>query len=203
MKKFSVIAAIAVMLLSGCGASKKAAGTMASAPSSTNPFGDVYEAPCAEFDTPEYFAATGIASGAQARMGEIQRMALANAQQIIRQKMEHAYKGAIDDYMNSVGNNGGTDVQSKLEAGGTQIMDLIVNETQASCGPKFSGVDSRGNVTCYVGIRIPKKALAETIVETVADNVSEDEEMQIRFKEDEFRKRTLENFERFKAESGQ
>lgn len=203
MKKFSIIAAVAVMVLSGCGASKKAVNVAASAPASNNPFGDVYEAPCAEYDTPEYFAATGIATGSRARMDVLQIDALANAQQIIRQKMEHAYKGAIDNYMNSVGNNAGTDMQSKLEAGGTQIMDLIVNDTQASCGPKFSGVDERGNVTCYVGIRIPKKALAETIVDVVADNVSEDEELQIRFKEEEFRKRTLENFERYKSESAQ
>lgn len=203
MKKsvlFIMVASMAI-LLSGCGASKKAMYTTMGNQTSVNPFGEVYDAPCSEFDTPEYFAATGIAQGAQARMAELQRMALTNAQQIVRQKMEHAYKGAIDDYMNSVGNNAGTDIQSKLEAGGTQIMDLIVNETNASCGPKFSGVDARGNVTCYVGIRIPKRALAETIVTTVADNVSDDEEMQIRFKEDEFRKRTLENFERFKEQS--
>lgn len=201
MKKLLVMVATATLILSGCGASKKAAYSAASAPASNNPFGDVYEAPCAENDTPEYFTANGIATGSQARMGELQQMALANAQQIIRQKMQHAYKGAIDNYMNSVGNNAGTDIQSKLEAGGTQIMDLIVNETNASCGPKYSGVDARGNVTCYIGIRIPKKALAETIVDNVVDNVSDDEELQIRFKEDEFRKRTLENFERFKAES--
>ena len=204
MRKIFTFAAVlcAAMMMVSCGASKKAATTYAPAApqASNNPFGDVYEAPCAEFDTPEYFAATGIAVGAKARMADLQRLALANAQQIIRQKMEHAYKGAVADYLNSVGTNAGTDVESKLEAGGDQIMDLIVNETSATCGPKYSGVDDKGNVTCFIGIRIPKKALAETIVENVADNVSDDEELKIRFKEDEFRKRTLENFERFKAE---
>ena len=203
MKKIFTFAAVvcAAMMMVSCGASKKATVAYAPASQSNNPFGDVYEAPCAEFDTPQYFAATGIAVGAKARMADLQRLALANAQQVIRQKMEHAYKGAIADYLNSVGTNAGTDIENKLEAGGDQIMDLIVNETSATCGPKYSGVDEKGNVTCFIGIRIPKKALAETIVETVTDNVSEDEELKIRFKEDEFRKRTLENFERFKAEN--
>jgi hypothetical protein len=119
---------------------------------------------------------------------------------MIRQKMQHAYKGAIDNYMNSVGTNAGNDIEAKLEAGGTQIIDLIVDEVSATCGPKYSAVDERGDVTCFIGIRIPKRALAETIVDNVRDNVSEDEELKIRFKEDEFRKRTLENFERFKAQ---
>lgn len=207
MKKIFTFAAVvcAAMMMVSCGASKKAAIYNNPVPEYAqqnrhSPFGDVYEAPCAEADSPEYFAATGIAVGAKARMGDLQKMALANAQQVIRQKMEHAYKGAIDDYMNSVGTNAGTDIESKLEAGGTQIMDLIVEETVATCGPKYSSVDEQGNVTCFVGIRIPKRALAETIVDNVKDNVSEDEELKIRFKEDEFRKRTLENFERFKAQ---
>lgn len=201
MKKIFTFAAVvsAAMMMVSCGAPKQVAQ---SAPAkSGNPFGDVYEAPCAEADSPEYFAATGIAVGAKARMADLQKSALANAQQMIRMKMEHAYKGAVDDYMNSVGTNAGTDIESKLEAGGSQIMDLVVNETVATCGPKYSSVDDKGNMTCYVGIRIPKKALVETIVDNVADNVSEEEELKIRFKEDEFRKRTLEKFQNYKEQN--
>lgn len=201
MKKIFTFAAVvgAAMMMVSCGAPRQVAQ---SAPAkSGNPFGDVYEAPCAEADSPEYFAATGIAVGAKARMADLQRLALANAQQVIRMKMEHAYKGAIDDYMNSVGTNAGTDIETKLEAGGSQIMDLVVNETVATCGPKYSSVDDKGNMTCYVGIRIPKKALVETIVDNVADNVSEEEELKIRFKEDEFRKRTLEKFQNYKEQN--
>lgn len=198
MKKIFTFAAVvcAAMMMVSCGASKK----VAQAPAQPgNPFGgDVYEAPCADADTPEYFAATGIAIGAKVRSGELQLNALENAKDMIRRKMKHAYKGAIDNYMNTLGTNAGTDIESKLEAGGTQVIDLIVNEVSANCGPKYSSVDEKGDVTCFIGIRIPKRALAETIVDNVRDNVSEDEELKIRFKEDEFRKRTLENFERFK-----
>ncbi len=181
-------------MLTACGASKNAGP--APAAQSNNPFGDVYEVPAAENDTEEYFGATGIASGSKARMGELQLLALTNAQNLIRQKMKHAYKGAVDDYMNSVGNNAGTDIESKIERGGTQLIDVIVNDTQASKGPMFSGVDDKGNVTCFIGIRISKKAMADKI----ADFVSEDEELKIRFKEDQFRKRMEDSFKKFKEE---
>lgn len=194
MKKIFVMTITAtVMLLVSCGTQKNAMSN-ANNSRSASPFGDVYEVPAAENDTEEYFGATGIASGSKARMGDLQLDALSNAQNMIRQKMKHAYKGAVDDYMVRFGNNAGSDIQSKLERGGTQIIDAIVNDTQASKGPLFSNVDEKGNVTCYIGIRISKKVIADK----VADYVSEDEELKIRFQEDQFRKRMKESFKEFK-----
>lgn len=194
MNKIYAMAAIAAtMMFASCSATKNAT-TTANNTRSASPFGDVYEVPAAENDTDEYFGATGIASGPKARMGELQLMALTNAQNIIRQKMQHAYKGAVDDYMSSIGNNAGTDIEAKIERGGTQLIDVVVNDTQASKGPMFSAVDEKGNVTCFIGIRISKKMMADKI----ADYVSEDEELKIRFKEDQFRERMKESFKEFK-----
>ncbi len=193
MKKSFVLTAMATaMLLASCGTQKNT--MMANNSRSVSPFGDVFEVPAAENDTEEHFGATGIASGSKARMGDLQLDALANAQNMIRQKMKHAYKGAVDDYMVRFGNNAGSDIQSKLERGGTQIIDVIVNDTQASKGPFFSNVDDKGNVTCYIGIRISKK----TIADKITDYVSEDEELKIRFQEDQFRQRMKESFKDFK-----
>lgn len=194
MKKFLFYVATATtLLLASCGTQKNAM-TTANNNRSASPFGDVYEVPVAENDTDEYFGATGIAYGSAVQKGELQRIALQNAQDMIRQKMKHAYKGAVDGYMNTVANNVGRDIQSKVEAGGTQLIDAIVNDTQASKGPFFSSVDEKGNVDCYIGIRISKKAMADKI----ADYVSEDEELKIRFKEDQFRQRMEESFKKFK-----
>lgn len=190
---FFVTATVAVLMLSACSALKNVK-TMANTSQSVSPFGEVYEVPAAENDTDEYFGATGIASGSKARMGDLQLDALSNAQNMIRQKMQHAYKGAVDDYIVRFGNNAGSDIQSKLERGGTQIIDVIVNDTRASKGPVFSSVDEKGNVTCYIGIRISKKTMADKI----ADYVSEDEELKIRFQEDQFRQRMKESFKDFK-----
>ncbi len=161
---------------------------------SRSPFGDVYEVPAAENDTEEYFGATGIASGPKTQMGSLQLIALTNAQNMIRQKMQHAYKGMVDDYMNAIGNNAGTDIQNEVERGGRQIIDAIVKETQASKGPVFSAVDEKGNVTCFLGIRISKKATADKI----ADNVSEDEELKIKFKAELFRQKMKDAFKEYK-----
>lgn len=194
MKKIFVLVATATaLLLSSCGTQKNAM-TTANNNRSVSPFRDVFEVPAAENDTDEYFGATGIATGPKARMGDLQLDALSNAQNMIRQKMQHAYKGAVDDYMVRFGNNAGSDIQSKLERGGTQIIDVIVNDTQASKGPFFSSVDEKGDVTCYIGIRISKK----TIADKIADYVSEDEELKIRFQEEQFRQRMKESFKEFK-----
>lgn len=188
MKKlFTIATVVAAMVLVSCGAKKSVANT------GVSPFGDTYEMPAAEYDTDEEFGATGIASGSKMRMDVLQRTALNNAQNIVRQKMQHAYKGAFDDYMNYVGNNVGADAQAKAEAGGTQIMDLIVNDTKAT-KVVFSSPDEKGNVTCFVGIRVNKKAVSDKI----ADYVSEDEELKIRFKEDEFRKKMEAYFKKYK-----
>lgn len=193
MKTLSVLATMAAMMfLVSCGTTKPATVTNNTRPGS--PFGDVYEVPAAEHDTDDYFGATGIASGPKARMDVLQMAALTNAQNIVRQKMQHAYKGAINDYSSYIGNNAGADAVNKVERAGTQIIDAIVNDTQATKGPMFSAVDEKGNVTCYVGIRVSKKAIAEKIT----DYVSEDEELKIRFKEDQFRQKMEENFKKFK-----
>lgn len=185
------LAAVVLVMAASCGAPRQ----MATAPASNSPFGETFEAPCQEYDTDEYFTSTGIANGPQTRMGMVHEMALANAQNIVRQKMQHAYKGAIDDYSNAIGANAGTDMQEKIERGGTQVIDRIINDTQENC-VKYSAVDSRGNVSCYVGIRISKEEVATAI----ADYVSDDEELKIRFNEFDFRKRMEENFKKFKED---
>ena len=58
----------------------------------------------------------------------------------------------------------------------------------------FSGVDAKGNVNCYVGIRVYKKQLADKI----ADAVSQDEELLVRFKESKFRQYMQEKFKEYK-----
>jgi hypothetical protein len=172
-------------------------GSKTATPSPTgggDPFVGVVEVPCAQLDTDDEFAATGISNGSQNRMDVLQTSALTNAQNIVRQKMQHAYKGAIDDYSSYIGNNAGSDAVAKVERAGTQIIDRIVNDTKTVCGPLFSRIDDKGNVNCFIGIRVSKKQVADAIV----DYVSNEEELKIRFQEQEFRKRMEENFKKFK-----
>jgi len=193
---FSIIAItviIASVTLTGCKGNKQAT---AYKPQPGSPFGATYKAPCSEPDTDDYFTGLGIASGSRNRMDVLQTAALTNAQNMVRQKMQHAYKGAIDDYSNYIGNNMGSDAQAKVERGGTQVIDRIVNDTKANCGPDFSAVDERGDVNCFIGIRISK----QQVTQAIANHLSADEELKIRFNEQEFRKRMEENFQKFKED---
>ena len=179
-----------VCVMTSCGGSKQTvAPTQA-----VNPFiNGVFTAPGFEPDTDEYFAGWGTANGPQVRMDVLQLSALTNAQNAVRQKLKHAYKGMVSDYSNYIGNNNGTNAQTHVERAGDQVIDAIVNDTQAK-SLNFSGVDEKGNVNCYVGIRIYKKQLADQI----ADAISEDEELKILFKESNFRQYMQEKFKDFK-----
>ena len=185
---------IAGIIFSSCKSQQVQQASTDYKPKPGSPFGEFYEPPCAEKDTDDEFAAFGTANGSRNRMDVLQTSALTNAQNVIRQKMRHAYRGAIDDYSNYMGNNVGSDAQAKVERGGMQIIDRIINDTKVVCGPKFSSVDDKGDVTCFVGIRISKKELAQAI----ANHLSEDDELKIRFNEQEFLKRMDENFKKYK-----
>jgi hypothetical protein len=192
--KTKIIALLFASVLVSCGGSKKAiVYDQSRAPLSTNPFGQTYDLPTFEADTEEFFAATGIAEGAKSRMGVLQQAALANAQDLIRQKMKHAYKGMVSGYANYMGINTSTIAKTKMEQGGDQIIDAIINDTQAK-SVKFSGVDEKGNVTCYVAVRISKKETADKI----AKGLSEDEELKLRFQEEKYRKYMRERFKEYK-----
>lgn len=148
-----------------------------------NPFGEVYSLPTGEADTDEYFAATGVAYGEVKLMGELQIVALTNAQDIVRQKMKHAYKGMILTYANTVSADSGTRMFTNMERGGGHVIDAIVNDTNATGAPKFSAVDDDGNVYCYIGVRVSKRE----VIDKIARYMSEDEELKNHFKEEQFR----------------
>ena len=82
MKKVLFFAMTALMCMS-CAAKKPVAQQPAR---SANPFGDTFEAPCTVYDTPEHFAATGIFRGSSHQLGEVQKGALLNAQELVRLK---------------------------------------------------------------------------------------------------------------------
>lgn len=186
MKRVYFFAAVVAMTMffPACSSTKQSAKAAYAA---GNPFGDVYDMPAAEYDTDESFGATGMAYGPRTQSGTVHQNALTNAQEIVRQKIKHSYKGVIDTYSESFGNNVGTDVRNKIERAGTQVIDAVINDTKES-QVKFSSVDEKGNVNCYVGIRINKDKLADEVTKAVKKAVTEEEEAKIRFDEAQFRK---------------
>lgn len=183
-------------LMTSC-ASKKVQQSSGAA-GAVNPFGAMFTPPGFEPDTDEYFTALGTSYGSRNTIDVLQEAALTNAQNIVRQKMQHAYKGLIADYSKYIANENGSNTNSKMERAGDQIIDVIVNDTKAQ-NIQFSPVDEKGNMDCFVNIRVNKKQLAEKISKAV----SEDEELKIRFEEKQFREYMENKFKEYKEEQKQ
>lgn len=187
-----IVAGISAMTVLSCGGPK-----IAVQEKPANPFGDVYEAPCTVYDTPEEFAATGIYRGSMNQKGEVHKHALHNAQNIIRMKARHVYKGMISDFEETLGNNGGNDIQTKVSMAGDQIIDAVIDNTSEFC-TKFGTVADDGHIECYVAIKIPKSDLSEKIAEGISTILTDEEKMDIRFNEYLYRKELEKRFQNYK-----
>lgn len=193
LKLISVVMMVWVMA-TGCGVNK---GSAVAERKPKNPFGETYEAPCQVYDTPKEFAATGIFRGSSNQKGEVQKNALLAAQELVRLKMQHAYKGMVSEYSSSVGNNKGNDIERKMTSAGDRIIDKIINETAQSC-VRWGGVEDDGHITCYMAIQIPKGDVAAEISKEVADKLTQEEKDRIGFNEQVYRKEMAKRFEEYK-----
>lgn len=197
MKKVTFIGSMllcSVMMLAACGSSKTNAQNNNS---SDSPFGETYQMPCEEYDTQTEYAATGIFKGSANQKGEVQMHALNNAQEQVRMKVRHVYKGMVSNFHQNHGGNAGNDIQSKMAMAGDQAIDAVINDTRASC-VRWSKVDSRGDIECYVGIRVSKEELADKIAGRVNDVLSQDEKVRIDFNEKKYRREMEQRFQNFK-----
>ena len=161
-----------------------------------NPFGQTYSTPCEIYDSPSEFTANGIFTGSSRQMGEVQKYALENAQEIVRLKMKHAYKGMVSDYSSTHGNDKGNILEKKISSAGDRIIDAVVNETMESC-KSWPKIDDAGQITCYVAIRIPKADLAAKVAKEVQNQLTPDEKTRIDFDESVYRKQMEERFKQF------
>lgn len=193
-KNFVKILGLALLLVTAsCGSKQQAV-----VPAYTSPIaGGAYDLPCTVFDTDEDFAALGIASGSATQKGSIQLVALKNAQDVVAMKIMHAVEGEVMSFFESVGANAGNDYQQQTIGGINNIITGIVNNTSACCGPKFSGVDARGNTECYTGIKISKKRITDAVV----DALSNDERQEVRAAAENFRRQMNEDLRRYRGES--
>lgn len=195
MKKILFVCGLATtMMFAACGGNKSIAQNNKTG---NNPFGETYQMPCEELDSQTEFAATGIYKCSANQKGDAQIYALQNAQQQVRMKVQHSYKGMVSNFAQSHGGNAGNDVQNKIAMAGDQVIDAVINDTRATC-VRFSGVDDRGNIECYVGIRISKQELAKKIAGRVNDVLSQEEKARIDFNEKNYREDMEKRFQNYK-----
>lgn len=190
---FAMIIALA---FASCGSEKQATSNKQQT-KSKNPFGTTYQTPCAIYDSDTYFAATGISEGSAKQKGVIQQAALGNAQDLVRQKIKHAYKGMVSNFMNSIGNNKGNDVERNMTMAGDQIIDAVVNNTEATC-VEWSEVGGDGHIECYVAIKVSKADMAQKIATTVENKLSQDDKLGIKYDEMQYRKQMEQTFKEYK-----
>ncbi len=196
MKKLMFTMAVAAFTMVSCGSSKQVATV---APASQSPFGEVYEAPCTVYDTPEEFAATGIYRGSMNQKGEVHKFALQNAQSIVRMKIKHAYQGMISDFSQSVGNNQGNDIITKVSQAGDQIIDAVINNTSECC-IRYGAVGEDGHLECYVAIKISKEDLSQKVAKAVDNKLTDEEKLRIGFEEQQYRKQMDQRFKEYKEQ---
>ncbi|MDR2027466.1 MAG: hypothetical protein LBQ01_07905 [Prevotellaceae bacterium] len=130
----------------GCGGSRQTAS--ASAPNG-KPLDSI---PCKVYDDDENFAATGMASGAANRQDELQLKALKNAQDMIAVSAKSAVKSY---FIKSAGSK-------RVRLDGDTVDSIVKGITKRTC-LEFSKIDDKGNVKCYVGIKISKAQIEESV----------------------------------------
>ena len=193
---FSVMAFVAGMcVMTSCGSNKQTAQQHSQTGSYANPYAGIVKNPLFHKDTDDYWYAVGEASGQLSDdASQIKLDALTNAQDFIRQKMSHSYEGLIANYGRSIGNSQGNDRQRKLDRGGLQIIEGIVNNTDSE--DEASSVNEKGIRTIYVVIKISKKQVAKEI----KNFVSKDEDLRISYNSDQFFGQMEEAFKNSKEE---
>ncbi len=195
-KSILFVALCASVLFTSCGSKKQVASPSGNAA----PFGEVYDMPCGNFrDTKEKFAAVGIYRGSSYQKGECHLNAIANAKAVVREKYHSAYKGMISDYSSTIGNNRGNDIATKLERAGDTVIDAMLNDAFEVC-TKFSAVQDDGMIECYVAIEIYKEEIAERVSKEVADVLTDEEKIQIKFDEHNYRKQMEERMRNFREQ---
>lgn len=197
MKRTVLFAALSALIVCSCGTAKKTSTQVQTSSASNAPFGEVYSMPCEVYDTDTEFAATGIYRGSSYQKGECQLNALENAKQLVYAKFKHTYNGMISNYSNTIGNNRGNDIETKLERAGDQVVKAILNDIQASC-VKFSGVQSDGSIECYVAIKVPKRVIADQVTKTISDNLTQEEKDRIGFDEYNYRRQMEERMKNYR-----
>lgn len=197
MKQSLLLATLVALFVCSCGTTKTTLAQVQTSSASNAPFGEVYSMPCEVYDTDTEFAATGIYRGSSYQKGECQLNALENAKQLVYAKFKHTYNGMISNYSNTIGNNRGNDIETKLERAGDQVVKAILNDIQACC-VKFSGVQADGNIECYVAIKVPKRVIADQVTKTISDNLTQDEKDRINFNEYNYRKEMEERMKNYR-----
>lgn len=160
------------------------AGKKQVAQATTNAFGMDLDMPCAEYgmDNDDYFRATG--TGTNLSLENARLAALENAQAMVNRKLGGYVQGLSTDYSRNVrGDNAkASKVQSIIEGEFARLVEEKLDHAQQTCDKLKILPD--GNFIAFISIQIPKKELLDDLTNALSEN----EELEIEFNRNEFRK---------------
>lgn len=138
----------------------------------------------------EFFREIGVFSAGD--KGEARKGALLQANQLLRNRLGGLVNGIAEDYLVNV--NGKTDksVQDMLEESMTIAVVKVLNDADNPC-EKMYKIEG-GKFEAYYTIEISKKVLVDKMAEEIANN----EELNLRFRREQFTERAQMLTERYK-----
>lgn len=191
--KFLAIMAAAAMLAS-CGSSKKTANSStASRPSSVS-VGVNVDLPCIyeSMDDDNYFRELG--TGTHINMQSARDAAYDAAKALCRKKLAEFVQGVSSSYSRTAAGQSAVDkTQRMMEGEMNGIVEEMLNNVQKTCEKMQQ--DDAGNYHSFIAIQIPKNAM----VNKMANALSANEELEIEFNRDQFRKYAEEKMEKMQA----
>lgn len=178
---FSVLALLAGMcLMTSCGGTTK---TVVQTKPVVNPYADLIDSGVEDYDTDEYYTATGVAFGSRKSEATIRIKSLQNAQTQLRMKIKSVIvDGLMTDFSKSYQSNDDIDDVAKIAQYAELEIEKEIRETRAT-KVRATPVDEKGDIGIYTVTRIYKTDLAKKIVE----RVSEDKKIKIDFGEEQLR----------------
>ncbi len=188
MKKINLFAAVLFMMaamLTSCGAKKQVTQTPQQRQVANNNggLGEEIQMPCVleSMDDDEYFRDMGTATSIN--MQSARTGALQAAQDMIMQKLGGYVEGLSETYARTVAGQSAQDkVQRLMESDMNKVVQERINHAQKTC-EKMYNKGAEGYVS-FIAIQIPVKKL----IDEMADVLSADEELQIEFNREQFRK---------------
>ena len=151
--------------------------------------------PCTILSCPTYFAWGSSAYGPRHQHGEVQHQALLNAQAGVIQMMSRAIEGMTTRYFGGISGSAGVQLRSDTESSIIETIRGVVGNTDPVCVEQ-SGVNDRGNITVFVGIRVSKQGAADAI----AANLANSQHAEVRNRAAEMREEMREHFRRIDGE---
>ena len=155
------------------------------------------EVPCTEngFDDAAYFRGTGTSTTTNQQSAR--RAALQQAKAMVREKLGSFVQGLSTDYSRDVtGEAAASKVQSIIEGEFATLVEKELNDAEQTCEKGFVLRD--GLFEYWIAIQIPKQQLIENLTTQLSNN----EELEIEFNREEFRKFAEDKMKRMQEAQG-